>query len=261
MKTPHRVDIARRLRQTPPLVIRFFDSARVVAVAASMVSCTPRLQWDTKLAPGFTASGHTVSVFGVYKDGQMSPEAWDALRPRLEPLLGGRACEIARGDSLAQDESPVLAAVDEYARTNGPTDDLLAQLGPAARGDLILVVVEAGNLPPPDPKATVVDSPGPAGPSAQGSSGSNSSGLSTFAPKRHSGAKNQDVLQLSASLFSVSQGRSVALVDLQYSGESVDEAIAEFAARVGRLFPGTTCAGWNWQANVDPERIRKLVEQ
>jgi hypothetical protein len=238
-----------------PAVIRPSDSVCVFAFAASVVACTPKVRWDAKSARDFTPSGHTVSVFGVYKDGQMSAEAWDALRARLEPLLGGRQCEIAESDRRAR--SPLFAAVDDYARTNGPTDELLAQLAPAAEGDLILVLVEAGSLPAPEEKVSVVNTRAPA-PSPTGSKGS--AGFAAFAPSKRSGRGDSNVLQLSASLFSVTQGRSVALIDLQYSGESVDEAEREFTAGVGRLIPAAKCKGWDWHAKVDPERIKKLAD-
>jgi hypothetical protein len=197
-----------------------------------------------------------VSVFGVYKDGQLSSEAWSELRPGFEPLLGQRGCEVALGDPLA---GPALsAAVEDYARTNGPTEDLLAQLAPAAGGDLILVLVEAGSLPPQEEKATVANTVAQ-GPSPTATHGA--AGLAAYAPKKHSGGESHDVLQLSASLFSIAQGRSVASIDMQYSGDSVVEAESEFAARVGQLLPAATCKGWDWRTQVAPERIRKLAEE
>ena len=48
----------------------------------------------------------------------------------------------------------------------------------------------------------------------------------------------------------------VALVSLEYSGESVDEAIAGFTAKLASAPPGATCTGWNWEAKIDPEAIR-----
>jgi hypothetical protein len=230
--------------------------AGALACVASTTACVPKMRWDTTSAADFAPAGRTVSVFGVYKDGQMSSEGWDVLRPRLEPFLGGGACAIAGGNARG-DEGPLLAVIADYARTNGPTEDLLAQLAPAAEGDLILVLVEAGKLPPPDAKVSVVNSTAP-GPSATGTKGS--AGFSAFAPDKRSAA-GHDVLQLSASLFSVVQGKSVALLDMQYSGDSIAEAESAFAARFGRLVPAATCKGWNWSANVDPERIRKLAEQ
>jgi hypothetical protein len=239
-----------------PAVIRSLKSVCILALAASTAACGQTVRWDAKFAPNFTPSGHTVSVFGVYKDGQMNSEAWDALRPRLEPLLGGRGCDIGRSGTAASDD-PLFTAVDEYARTNGPTDDLLAQLAPAAEGDLILVLVEAGSLPPQE-NISVVDSTSPAGPSPNASKGTN--GLAMYAPKKRTGPE-PDVLQLSASLFSVAQGRAVALFDMRYAGDSVAEAEREFTARIGRLLPATTCKGWDWHAKVDPERIRKLASE
>jgi hypothetical protein len=227
-----------------------------LACAVSTTACIPKVRWDTTATADFVPSGHTVSVFGVYKDGQMSSEGWDVLRPRLEPVLGGHECPIA-GGGTGGDEGPLLAVIADYARTNGPTEDLLAQLAPAAEGDLILVLVEAGKLPPPDAKVSVVNSSAP-GPSPSGTKGS--AGFSAYAPDKRSAAPH-DVLQLSASLFSVAQGKSVALLDMQYSGDSIAEAESAFSARVGRLLPAATCKGWNWSANVDPERIRKLAEQ
>ncbi len=235
-------------------MIRSSESVCLFAFAASIVACSPKVHWDAKSALDFTPSGHTVSVFGVYKDGQMNSEAWDALRARLEPVLGGRRCEIAESDRRA--ESPLFAAVDDYARTNGPTDELLTQLAPAAEGDLILVFVEAGSLPAPEEKVSVVNSQAP-GPSP--AAGKGSAGFAAFAPSKRPGGPDRNVLQLSASLFSVAQGRSVALIDLQYAGESVDEAEREFTAGVGRLIPAATCKGWDWHAKVDPEQIKKLA--
>lgn len=243
----------------PPAWTSAFGLMYLVAFAASAVACSPREHWTSRLATDFKPSGHTVSVFGVYRDGQMSTEAWSALRPHFEPVLGRRECEIAHDHSFAGADSPLFVAVDDYAKANGPTDDLLAQLSPAAEGDLILVLVQAGHLPAPEEKTNAVNSSAAApGPNA---SGSQRSGLSTFAPKRHSGDGDPNVLQLSASLFSVAQRRSVALVDLRYSGDSVEDAIGEFTARVARLFPDTTCRGWNWHTDVNPERIRRLVEE
>jgi hypothetical protein len=222
------------------------------------VNCrSPEARFVERFAPDFEHARHTVSVFGVYKDGQLSSEAWDALRPRIEPLLGGRGCEIGSGAPLASVDSPLSTAIDDYARANGPTDDLLAQLAPAAEGDLILVLTEAGRLPAPEKKVSVADSPSPRGPGSQGGSGKG--GLSVFASDRQSGDTDHDLLQLSASLFSVARGRSVALVDMQYRGTSVEEAASQFSARLARSLPDSICRGWSWTTKVSAERIRSLM--
>jgi hypothetical protein len=67
------------------------------------------------------------------------------------------------------------------------------------------------------------------------------------------------VLQLSASLFSVAQKQSVALVDMQYSGVSADDGVERFVDGLKQSLPSTTCSGWNWTGTVSPESIRKLL--
>jgi hypothetical protein len=234
---------------------RSSSSVSVAAVAVCALGCSPQTHWDVNFAKGFVAPAHTVSVFGVYKDGQMDSEAWGALRPRLEPLLGGRECEPASNPALAR--TPLFAAIDDYARTNGPTDDLLAQLAPAAGGDLILVLMEAGR-PSPAAKISVVDSSAP-GPGPGATPGA--AGLAAYAPKKHSDSDTSEVLQLSASVFSVAQGRSVGLIQMTYSGDSVHEAEAEFTARIGSFLPASTCKGWNWSVGVSAARIQGLAEE
>jgi hypothetical protein len=68
-------------------------------------------------------------------------------------------------------------------------------------------------------------------------------------------------LDVSASIFSVPQARSVALVAMQYTGKSVDDAMAKFAARLAQSLPSVACVGWNWEAKIDPERIRQSIDQ
>jgi hypothetical protein len=77
---------------------------------------------------------------GVYQDGRMSPRGWDVLAPYLVRALGPARCDIGY-DSLTSSNSVLADAVDGYTKEDGPTDDLLAQLAPAAQGDLVLVLI------------------------------------------------------------------------------------------------------------------------
>jgi hypothetical protein len=172
----------------------------------------------------------------------MSSEAWDELRPRIEASFGGSRCEAAYREPVGSTNDPLPGAIGDYARTNGPTDDLLVQLAPAAQGDLILVLTVAGQLPVPA-KVTVHDAP--RRPAGKGRSASDA---------------DPNMLQLSASLFSVARGHSVAMVDMKYTGSSARDAVEQFAARLSQSFPATVCRGWNWNVNIDPEPIRKLME-
>ena len=79
----------------------------------------------------------------------MSSDAWGQFAPRVERALGGSKCEIGYTTGFALADGVLTRAIDDYTRANGPTDDLLAQLTPAARGDLIMVLIVAGQLPTP----------------------------------------------------------------------------------------------------------------
>jgi hypothetical protein len=73
--------------------------------------------FDVRYAPGFAQRGVSSSIFGLFKDGQMSVDAWDEVAPKLLPSLGGRACEIAYGRALLRTHRALADAVDDYARS------------------------------------------------------------------------------------------------------------------------------------------------
>lgn len=214
------------------------------------VGCRHDAVYATTFAPDFSPPHHVVSVLGVYKDGRMSSEAWGAIAERVSRSLGAAKCEAAYTESGTSPNQALWSAVEEYTLANGPTDDLLAKIAPAARGDLVLVVVVAGKLPMTE-QIHVQDE----------NQNRRSVGLirnsgPMFRPPSLPPAV--DRLDLSASLFSVPKAASVARVTLAYSGESVDEAIAGFTAKLASALPGATCAGWNWEAKIDPEAIEAL---
>jgi hypothetical protein len=80
-------------------------------------------------------------------------------------------------------------------------------------------------------------------------------------PARSEPASDTNVLDLSASLYSVSAARSVALLELEYSGSSVDDAMKRFASALAQTLPGAHCAEWNRDVPLDPDRIRQSIEQ
>jgi hypothetical protein len=214
-------------------------------------------------AQNFTPAGHSVSVLGVYKDGQMSSEAWGELGPRISTALGGHLCEAAYGGAALSSDVALSSAIADVARSNGPSDGLLTQLAPAARGDLILVLIVAGKLPTPRKALVPETSTPPVGGSGRNIGASMGGGRGG---RFHTGPgggrqelRDENVLQLSASLFSVAQKQSVAVVDMEYSGESVDAAVAKFVERLGQSIPSTTCSGWNWSQTVSSEGIRNLL--
>jgi hypothetical protein len=260
------------LRSTVKACAAALSLAVLLPIAGALCGCSGDTQFTTRTAPGFSQGRHTVSVFGIFKDGRMSPDAWDSIGQGLSAPLGGR-CTPAYGAPLLASKPDLSQAIDDYARANGVGDELLDQFGPAATGDLILIVTVAGHVvkgggSKPDtsaisggggPMTSRSGAGGTSGFAGGGAGGGSGMGRSAMRGPRNQVDENS--FEMSASLFSVSQHRSVALVAMQFAGPSVEDAVAKLAARLAATIPGSTCSGWNWDAPVDDHRIRELVEQ
>jgi hypothetical protein len=224
-------------------------------------ACRDEAQFSTRLASDFPPTRHTVSVLGVFKDGQMSTESWDAIGAKLSSPFGS-TCDTGYGHVAATDQA-LSGAIDDYVRANGPGDDLLEQLSPAATGDVMVIFTVAGRVADKAAESTAssVSSGAPAvgngGPHSRLSAGAGPMGNDRGMPRASTAAS----FEVSALLYSVPEKRSVGMVTLQYDGASLDEALQRMAARLGATLPGATCAGWNWKARVDDKRIRALIEQ
>ncbi|MGH7271736.1 MAG: hypothetical protein ACREJ3_14995 [Polyangiaceae bacterium] len=247
----------------------------MIAAAALASACgATDAEFRTNFAPGFAPARHAVSVLGVFKDGQMSADSWDTLAARISAPLGAgaahqAACETAYSPRLTASNPALSSTIDDYTRSNGPTDALLEQLAPAAKGDLILVLTLAGRLPQHKdsggsmPTSTPMTSGGGMAGGMGGMGGTGGMGGGAARQARidpGTGPTDTNELDMSASLFSVKSGRSVALVAMKYSGASEDDAIARFAAKLGEALPGATCTGWNFDGTVDAARIRKSID-
>src|SRR5207244_3335524 len=119
-------------------------------------------------------------------------------------------CEVAYGDKLLTTAPGLSSAVDDYARANGVTDDLLDRLAPMAKGDTIMILTIAGRPPQPiGDKGAQVSSPAPSQPMMRGRrglAGGMPSGSSETLPRT-----DNNVFEMSASLFSIRLHRSVAM--------------------------------------------------
>jgi hypothetical protein len=216
-------------------------------LAAALTACWGKAAMSVQYAGGFQPAGHKISIFGVYKDGRMNSEAWGGIAPGVSKALGGKRCDVAYGAAAFPADRDLTHAIDEYATANGPTDDLLGQIAPAAAGDLVMVLTVAGHLPVPV-KVSVQDQPQQVG-----------SGGAYGARGKHRGKEfDLNELQLAAQVFSVAEGKTVAVVNLDYTGESMDEAWTKFTAQVGESLPGSECAGWRADAKLDADKIRSL---
>jgi hypothetical protein len=71
---------------------------------------------------------------------------------------------------------------------------------------------------------------------------------------------DHNVFELAVSLYSVKTHKSVGQIAMNYTGKSVDDALARFAQRFSAETAGSTCAGWTVDPSVDGTAIRKLAE-
>jgi hypothetical protein len=223
-------------------------------------------RFTAKLASDFAPAGQAISVLGLYKDGRLLPDGWQTVAPYVSAALGSSSCPVGY-EILAASNPPLADAIDEYARTDGPSDDLVAQLAPAARGDVVLIVAIAGRLPQ---KASAADAgarrpastmPAPGANVGRGGGRGMRGGGRTGGPARNEPPKDANVLEISASLYSVSARRSVALLELEYSGPSVDDAMRRFGQALAQTIPGARCTEWNWEVKLDPDRIRQSIDE
>lgn len=236
-----------------PAMIKTSALLPAAAVLLSVSACETSAAFTTKFASDFAPGGRTVSVLGVYKDGRMSEGGWAILKPHVLPALGGGLCTPGY-DILAPADSPLAQAIDDYTVADGPTDELLAQLAPAARGDLILVLTFAGRLPA-QAKVDVTASPQSGQDPRAAGGGGRWSGVAPTGPE------DPNALDISALLYSVHDARSVGLLALQYRGQSVDEAMTKFGARLAQTLPHAVCADWSRDVKIDPDRIRRIAAQ
>jgi hypothetical protein len=220
------------------------------AVLMTNAACAPDTAFTVNFAPEFPRSGSSVSVFGVFNDGQLNSRSWDYLRLRLPPPFNKDTCEAAYGDKRVNTLPAISSSVDDYARRSGVTDELLDQFAPMAKGDAIMLVTVAGHVPLAVRHVVPgAETPQPKGPGGQGGGG---------APPDRKKPPDRNEFELSASFFSVRLHRSVALVDMTYRGQNVDEAFAKFAKRFAAEMPSSTCSSWNWDVQVDEKRIQEL---
>jgi hypothetical protein len=210
--------------------------------------CASELGLRVEQAPEFAPqSGAKVSIFGVFHDGRMEEQAWLPLEPKLSATFGGkRTCEIGYGKRMRAGDDALAHQVDHMVRENGIDDDVLEKVSPAAQGDFILVLMLYKKVPQLHDGGARVRTAAAATPMGMGRR-SMRPAMSRYVPP-----EDDHVFELSASLFSRAAHKLVAQVDLRYTGEDLDAAIAEFAKKLETVVPGATCAGWSWP-NPDQE--------
>jgi hypothetical protein len=199
------------------------------------------------------APGAHVSIFGVFKDGRLAPEAWDPLRVHLTPLFGAVACEPGYPDVVTPSGTPVLQAVDDYSRANGVTDELLDRLSVAAKGDFVLLLTETGR---PGVHAEGADAPSPSSGPPSLRTGGRHGGPGPSQTRRP--VAEAPTFEAVALLFSVHAHKTVGAIRMSYSGSSFDDAMQALFARLGQELPGAVCEGWKGGLHLDVSDIKKL---
>jgi len=234
----------------------------IVAVSiASSVGCAKGgAEFATKYAPNIRRDGMSVSVFGVYKDGRMSAEAWTDVAPSFASALGGASCGSLQSEPIVVNDRDVATALDDTTRADGVSDELLDVFAPAAAGDTIMLVTIAGHPPTngptivaSEPRQTPYVSPG------RNNRGIPANGYGKTEPISGGPRRppdTHDVFEVSAALFSVRDHHTIALVTMNYDGKSVDEAMAAFTAKLRAELPGMRCEGWKPDVHVDADRVR-----
>jgi hypothetical protein len=208
-------------------------------------------------APGLARAGRRISIFGIERDGQMSRSGWAALGPYASRPFSEEPCELAYSDEVFNAAPDLASTMDAYVRENGVTAELLEQLAPAAKGDLVMVLTVAGH------PLEAVEDPRGAGyqrslpPSM--SMGSSSHHHGRGRPQASGATKQEsasDTFVVSASFFSVHERRAVGMASMRYSGANTDDALAKFTTRLEHDFPGSSCSGWDWTVHLDSTKLR-----
>jgi hypothetical protein len=243
----------------PTLHLSFF----LALSAACNVGCASNdAPFHLRSGPEFAETDRTISVFGFFKDGELTAETKASLGPKPWSFLGGDGCDIAYAALVG--ESPRLAkTVDDYVKNNGITDDLLGVFGPAAEGAMIMSVIMAGHVTIDDagtetaPAATPPSSPARGGGGGHGHRGGG-------AMPSHTGRErsvDHGAIELAASFYAIGAQRSVALAETRYVGPSAEAAWKTFSTKLAAAVPGATCRGWSLAAHLDPNRLQRLLEQ
>ncbi len=244
-----------------------------VALPLAVLSgCSDAAQFTTRYASDFTHAPHTRVGAGRLQGRPHELRRLGADRPGAVGPARGK-CGAGYDDARHQQPGAVRRRSTTTRAPTASSDELLDQLGPAATGSH---PGRHGRGPRDGQRTRICPTParslrrpavdggqqvrrgrrhgrqGRHGPDARGATG---------AMRRPHALADGNAFEMSASLFSVKEHRSVGLVSMGYSGPSVDDAVSKLAARLGVELPGSSCAGWDWSAKVDGQRIRELVEK
>ncbi|HEY5284285.1 MAG TPA: hypothetical protein VIM14_15950 [Polyangia bacterium] len=268
------------------LAARRVSLGLVVASALAACATGDELQPQVAVGPAPEATKpESVSVFGIFRNGRMSPEAWEDFGKVLSTPFSQGICKAAYDVVLTDAHPEMAAAIDDYAKENGVSDELLEKFAPLAKGDTILLIAIDGQAPKPaapsaqkptkparDPSSPGQGSPtssasdptmGPGGGRGMGRGGGGMGrsgmgrGRSQSSPAQQT-KPDKGSWELTAYFYSVRLRKSTRQVELKQQGQDIDADLKLFAAKLGTEIPGVPCRGWDSTAKIDSEAIRKL---
>lgn len=231
---------------TPPVL-----RSTLVAALLVLAGCVDSTTFHVSFAPNAARANRGISTLGVQRDGVMSREGWRALGPEQPAPFGGQLCAVAFSAESLESTPGVVGAIDAYVRANGATEQLLEQVAPAAIGDTLLFFSISGAATRTGSAALgQAPMPGTRGGRSMGGGGGRgqrAGGLGAAGTVR---GDSGDGFHVRATLFSVSERRTVANIEMNYSGTNLGEALMAFRARLEAELPGAHCAGWDWSKPV-----------
>lgn len=240
------------------------------ALAIASAGCGGGTQLAVKYASNYSPPKGSFSVFGVFENGRLSPEAWLELGPTLSSGFSQSLCETAWHTGFLSAKPDLAAAIDDYTKDDGVTDKLLDHLAPMAKGASILSVSVLGHRPgpetdePPKPSGSGSSRPTPVGGRAGGLARGGMHGTGWPQPRLPDvpdSESKDSAYEMSALLYSVQEHRAIVLVSMTHSGPNLDAALRQFSEKLRAAIPNVTCSGWNFEANVDAAAVRALIHR
>ncbi len=183
------------------------------------------------VASGYVVTPTSASVFGVFHDGRLDEHAWDSYSRAVSSF--GRTCDARYTHTWISAHEDEAKSIADDARQNGFSDDLFAKASAGAKGDAVLLLVVAGKPP------VVLSREVRARPTNPGQMTKPAS--TTYVHTVTDG----NAFEITATIYSRTEHRSIAELDVTYDGQDLDEAMERFATAFAKSFPNWTCAGWN----------------
>lgn len=218
-------------------------AATVLAMSLASAGGCGGTRFEIQYTTAFEGTRHepmSTSILGVIQDGRLAEDAWELFAQDMATALQREACTVGFGKNLRELNEDLFTEIESEAQSNGVTSELLSKVASAAEGDGILTLRMYGS--PSAASGAVLREPLLMAHRGGTSPAPRSDAEPSFraATKRH--------LEISASLFSVRQHSTVAVVSMHYEGASSTEAIHLFGGKMRSALPGLFCTGWNWSA-------------